>query len=284
MDHHPGSVTSNSELWLRCIFCGDSRYHLQKTHLSINLRTGLYHCYRCQAGGKLKPSQLFTLLMKVGIQHLFGEVEENNWSNYQPEIPPLKEGAAWTRPSVLERFHYRDRERQLWDAFEIRDPIDEQVCGVYLRSTREKKSRICGGGGFGWVGETLPLSNPQQPLRIVEGPYDVLDSQTICTFGLVTAGLKDLRGQFIVLTPDGDVWQEADLFKQFLRKVYQLIRRSPRGPYLLGIEVIPDGLDPDECPPTKREYLSRETIDRSYLATRAARRAKLIQEVIEDAN
>src|SRR6185369_6862850 len=55
-----GTVTSNN-LALRCPFCGDSETSPNRAHFSVNLTSGLFHCFRCQASGKLTTGQLLEL-------------------------------------------------------------------------------------------------------------------------------------------------------------------------------------------------------------------------------
>lgn len=273
----PGSITGD-ELWLRCVFCGDSQNHPGKCHWSVNLKSGKYHCFRCRASGKLTTAQLFTLIMRAGVDAVFDNPAGD--FDQEREIPELEPGAALSRPSALNRFHLR-QDHILWDAFEIRDAMDEAVCGVYLRSTRNKDSRICGGGGFGWVGEHLPTSTPQRPLRVVEGPYDVLHPRDICSFGMVTNGLQDLKGHYLVLCPDGDVWLDGQLFLEFARKVYRYIWSQRPGPYIVGLEFLPDGLDPDQVPIPDREFLPREFITRTRV-TRTMKRQRILEDLIHE--
>lgn len=283
MEHPPGSIEQNGELWLRCPFCGDSPHHLNRCHFSINLRTGLYHCYRCRTSGKLLTSQLIVLIMQMGVDQVFSEFDLEDETIYEEELPQLTVGPAVSRFSALKRYHYRDpaKSNLLYDAFEIRDPLDEQITGVYLRRSDKKESKICGGGGFGWVGKGFPTSSPNHPLRVVEGPYDVLTDRDICTFGMVTQGVRDLHGHSVVLTPDGDVWIQPELFQSFLKQVYNLIHSRRLGPYLVGLEIIPDGKDPDEVPVSKREFLPRGALIKSRLAKKKQSRNDFIEGLLQ---
>ena len=51
----------DGEYWTRCPFCGDSKRHSHKCHFSINLRTGLYNCHRCSAGGRFSSEETYAL-------------------------------------------------------------------------------------------------------------------------------------------------------------------------------------------------------------------------------
>lgn len=292
MEHHPQQLGPDGELWIRCVFCGDSTTHPNRCHFSVNLRTGLYYCYRCHSKGKLTVVQLLSLITQMGIQQVFGEEDQGivKSSSEQPvleeELPELIPGAAISRYSRLERFHLRRWPQGkgrggpgiLYDAFQIRDPLDDSVTGIYLRRASSKKeSRIIGGSGFGWVGDSFPLSFQHLPLRLVEGPYDVIYYCDVCTFGMVTQGLRDLRGHSIVLCPDGDVWQEPSLFIPFMKQLDQLLWSTKMMPYLVGIEVLPDGKDPDEVPAGEREFIPRSLLIRSRLAKKNKRRIQFIQ-------
>jgi hypothetical protein len=141
-----------------------------------------------------------------------------------------------------------------WDAFSMRDIRDAGQVGLHLR--RPNSSFNFGERGFGWVGERAPTSSPQRPLRIVEGPYDVLEVNDVCVFGSITdQTLLDLRTHFLILTPDGDVWLDKKKRFKFLKLLV-----DPRiliSDAIMGIEYLPDGLDPDEVLPEERGFIPR---------------------------
>jgi hypothetical protein len=173
-------------------------------------------------------------------------------------LPLLSPGAGSTRHSLLPRFHTFDGESTS-DAFEIWDPRDEFPCGVYLRLPN-KKSRIVGDNGLGL--QHPPAIPVVDVLCIVEGPYDVLEERDICTFGTFHAGvLRSLSPNAIILCPDGDIWQDPGLFAGFLQVLTWLLQ--PGGgvrPYLVAVEHIPDGKDPDECPQDLRRWIARKNL------------------------
>ena len=45
---------NDDEYTVRCPICGDSQKHLNKGHMGINKKTGIYHCFRCNASGRIE--------------------------------------------------------------------------------------------------------------------------------------------------------------------------------------------------------------------------------------
>jgi len=235
------------ELWLRCPFCGDSPNNLFKAHFSINITTGFYHCFRCKAKGRLSTKQF----LELGI--FGGEFNLEEFDQGEVQIPLLFPGPASSRRSGLGRYHLT-HDGEDWDAFYTYEMGEEDPIGVVLR--RPGKSRVIGEVGIAWPGapKTFP-TKPSSPIRIVEGPYDVLTPYDLCCFGLISeAVLERVKRHYLLLCPDGDVWQKKDLLKSWMRTLDYAFNR---GLMLVGVEYIPDGKDPDETPIMKREVLSR---------------------------
>lgn len=247
MSQQVGKI-KNGELWVRCPECGDSQRNRNKGHLSINLGKGLFYCVRCGYGGQLTVKQSFQLAT------LYDEFDAKV-TDYSPVWTAA--GPGIDRFSALERWNHVDEAGHLWDLFLMRDPLYNEPIGQYMRWG--KKSIISGEHGFGWVGQGDLLSTPSRPIRIVEGPYDVLTEQDVCAFGFSSFGaVKKLVGHSVIICPDGDIWQDTALTEQMIKLVKKLV--VPPGPTLVGVEVIPDGLDPDTCPLDKRKFVSRETL------------------------
>lgn len=248
---HGQFSSSTNELWLRCPHCGDSQHDPNKAHYSVNMITGLAHCHRCSVGRKLSWTNILKLSEEydIGLEFIssFGTDEDFEESL---ELPPVEVGAALKRDSKLERGHVK-LGWELWDAFEMRDH-DGEVEGLHLR--RPNRMMSIGSVGLGYVGDRFPNSSEEDPLYIVEGPYDVLRTTDVCLFGFYSGTtLRKITGHFIVFCPDGDVWNDQKLFNRFLQ-AWGAIENSA---YVCGIEVIPDGLDPDECPPASRTLITR---------------------------
>lgn len=253
------------ELWLRCPFCGDSQNDPEKAHLSINLKKFIYHCFRCQASGSLTPKQAFQLMSSLSGDFSLDMLEPADDHDPDPEgWPELSPGAGSVRKSALDRYHYTDKNKIIWDAFYIRHPKDNTVSGVHLRY--QKHRLIFGDKLFNWSYPGQLISTPEQPLRIVEGPYDVLYPEDVCTFGLISAKvLMELSGHYLVLCPDGDVWVKPDLFKVTVRSIDLLLRDKTK--YLMGIEYLADGKDPDELAKYQRTYIPRTEL-KSFIESR----------------
>lgn len=231
----------HGELWIRCPFCGDSPNDLTKAHFSVNLKTGAYHCHRCKVGGFLSTKRRMALAM-----HSESTLSEQRLIDYDQLIP----GAGSSRRSLLPRFHFRKGE-EVWDAFEMRNPKSGEVAGIHLRRPGASHTM---GNGVAWA--TRLLSSEDQPLRLVEGPYDVLYPEDLCCFGLPsTKILRALMGHYVILCPDGDVWENEDLKRQILKLLWGRSRCN-----IIGIEYIKDGKDPDEVPVEDRELIPTRVI------------------------
>lgn len=244
-----GEITGQ-ELWVRCPHCGDSAHNLNKAHLSINISSGLYHCYRCKASGKLSPKEQAKLsLFRQGL----GDVTEQDLFDPGELIP----GPAGTRKSLLPRFHVTWREKT-YDAFEMYNPKSPgEIAGIHLRGVGETKESFSSGSGLGWPKQPRTLlSDSEHPLRLVEGPYDVLYPEDVCCYGIITQKkvVEFLRGHYVILCPDGDVWTKKDLFDQFTGFISRYLKYN-KAVRILGIEYIPDGLDPDDVEKEDRQLI-----------------------------
>jgi len=227
------------ELWVRCPFCGDSQNDPDKAHFSINA-DGLYYCLKCHTGGRLGHKEF------LAVAPLFGR-EQIEVTEATP-LPDLIPGSGNLRPSRLHRFHLSSGE----DAFQMRDQLGNVIGIASVGDHR----RIYGKRGLGY--RNYLVSSVSHPLIIVEGPYDVLYDDEVCMFGLPSpASLQMLKGQFIILCPDGDLWIEPAKTKILVSIVRRIIKM--KDPILLGVQVIPGGLDPDEHPRSQRTFVTKET-------------------------
>lgn len=243
------------ELWVRCPFCGDSERHPNKAHFSVNLRRGVYHCLRCKASGKLTPKQLLNL--GVYDDELYLSVTTADHEE-DVEFPVLVPGPASHRITRLARNRLLDSEGD-WDAFPMYDPVVLDQIGLHLR--RGQRSQTIGDVGYSWPNAPEALvSSAENPLRFVEGIWDVMYDQDIVVFGIIHKKiLSDFYGHYVILCPDGDVWEKPDLFKAF-HKTLKWGMTNRRSAFITGVEFLPHGKDPDEVPVEDREFIPRNQL------------------------
>jgi hypothetical protein len=234
------------EYWVRCPNCGDTQKNQTKAHLSINIETGAYKCLRCNWGGYLTPGQVLTLLGQMDGAFTFPEEDEEDAPAQGPVIHP---GPGTPRPTLLERFHIFDkRDGKPWDGFQYRTPRGDLTGWLFKR-----KGQAVNWGARGYL---FPGDHPGDRgtvVRVVEGPYDVLDPMDVAVGGLISPWkvFQDLTPHQLIFTPDGDVWESEKLYTPFLRGLDRVIKAGG----LVGLEILPDGKDPDEVPPEDREFL-----------------------------
>lgn len=251
----------NNELWLRCPFCGDSKSSPEKSHFAINLRKYVYHCYRCNEGGKLTAKQLLSILSSVG--ETFWAISSVPFTerDRQDEAawPELIPGPGNRRKSELARYHVIDEKDRTWDAFIIREPRDNTVCGLHLRWKNHRLG--FGDRGYSWPGDEGLISSPRSPIRIVEGPYDVVTQFDASGMGVISRGsLRPLKGHFVILCPDGDIWTQNDLLFAFLKTMRAVLLDTNHYPYVVGLEYLPAARDPDEVPVEQRTFIPHDEI------------------------
>lgn len=219
----------NNEVWIRCLFCGDSQHSLTKAHLRIHLDSGLYFCHRCNEKGRVTPSLLarLNLLDLPSVDFLHQEL-----------IPELYRGPLTSRESLLPRWNTGQA-----DAFKIYWLGQPEPVGYYLRGSQKK---ILGFTGFAWPENPKPiLSDASAPLRLVEGPYDVKHPQDVCTFGLFNPKLiaSQLKHHYFILSPDGDVWTSPSRKRAFFSALTSIIKSKLN---LVGVEFHEANQDPDD--------------------------------------
>lgn len=227
----PGTLRGD-ELILRCPYCGDSK-NPDRGHLRVNLKKGVFHCYRCQYSGKIPLQFLLDLVTQ----------DFPNFEITEKKIPFIIEGAATQRSSLLKRYKTLDN---LHDAFYMYYPSSQGYfeCGIYLRGPN-KESQVYGTSGISWSGAPGPLvSDEKNPLWLVEGPYDVIRTDAVCLFGFFPLlKLKWFSGHFFYLVPDGDVWIKPDLLKILLSRIEYCFRK---GLGFSGVVYLPGNADPDD--------------------------------------
>lgn len=224
-----GTIKKN-ELWIRCVFCGDSTRDPHKAHLRIHLETGLYFCHRCNERGKVTTSFLMKLNLRSDIPIVDFSPSEG--------VPTLYKGPYNQRFSLLPRYNTGSA-----DAFKIYWLGTPEAIGLYLRGDQKK---ILGFSGMAWPQNPTPfISSPENPLRLVEGPYDVVRPQDVCMFGLFNPKLilHQLKHHYFILSPDGDVWTDPRRKRAFFSSLTQIIKNNMN---LMGVEYNLINRDPDE--------------------------------------
>jgi hypothetical protein len=262
---NPG-VYDGESLRMRCWICGDSK-NQQKGHLKLNLNTGLYHCFRCGSSGRMPSGQLLTLQMS----YLGVEVPPNTIVQPEDLDQFFRPGPAYERRTLLPREHLHYNE-SAWDVFIMRDSRTEDPIGYHLRRQKvEPKAMSVGEVGLSWSYDGPLISTPDNPLVLVEGPYDVQHPNDVCVYGMIRQGLldHDLRGHYLVFCPDGDVWKKKDLFNRFVTLLQYAVKNTSPA-VLLGVKYIVNGLDPDEIIDEQKEtkFISRDLVISSLLAKR----------------
>lgn len=219
----------SNRVWQRCHICGDSQKRKNIGHMVVNQATGRYHCFRCAANGVLA-----TFIPKWPEPSLIDRVISATPGNTKKvEISARTSG----RPSLLA------------NQYKV-GPADVffSTSGGYQvvkDGTKLSYGPLRQGLGVPAFNPNLK-SSPDWPLVVVEGPYDVLDGFTdVCIFGAVPtlAQLAMLAGRYVIIRPDGDVWQEDK--RGLLVGILRAWRHSKA--IVLGVERLPDGLDPDEA-------------------------------------
>lgn len=227
----------DGELWLRCPYCGDSEKHKDKAHFSVN-GAGLYHCMRCGIGGKLKLRKQIQLLTKYGLEYGVVPSKKMRGVPWDKIFEDLMPGPGSTRESNLQRFHLMTPSA-FFDVFLIRD-VKGLGRGLQLVNVQTNKKKILGKKGLGYRDPLVPYYD--LPIRIVEGPYDVLSRGDVCTFGLPSYNLlRGLKGISVVLCPDGDVWNRP----QLIYALKETVKDSLEAGVLISyIEQLPPYEDP----------------------------------------
>ncbi len=244
MDQVAPGVLKDNEYWMRCPFCGDSQKSHDKVHFSFSVITGLFHCYRCQVSGKFSRKQRETLL-SGDIAHVFESSDTAELDQRDPAndlsilLSFLLPGPGSSRFSALRRYHVATDQGPV-DAFEVRDQMGN-LLGIHLRPSWIKSFRTIGHRGLGYPGTRNLL--PEPFVRLVEGPYDVVTPNDVCTFGFPNVRqLKLIKSYPVILCPDGDVWTLRERFNTYFKGFDYRIPICTT----LAIEVLSGDKDPDE--------------------------------------
>lgn len=208
----------NGELWLRCPHCGDSQRNKWKSHYSINAQ-GLYHCYKCGAGGKLSPKERRELMLDERFEGPWSSSNvKQSWNSVFQRLLP---GPGNTRESALDRYHLI-RDDSYYDVFKSTTPFGTMI-GLQLVDVATGKKKMLGKKGVAVSEEFRNATFSDHLPNLVEGPYDVLESNDVCTFGIPSVTHFKLFKEWpaITITPDGDIWSKPRLLAQLKSTVKQ---------------------------------------------------------------
>lgn len=229
----------------RCPYCGDSQKNASKTHMVIYLNSGNFHCYRCNTHGYLTLTELLSLTLNNVIPLAHGK-RELVLGELPKDLTLIQGMGPLNRYSAVQARYalHRDTLKGPIEIFESRDRKGA-VTGYQLRASWDK---ICRSMGILTLGYSPANLLNVDYIRLVEGPYDVLDVNDACCWGMPRlTNLEQLKYIPLVLCPDGDIWTEKKKalrwFKPFLTS----------GQYLIEyVEVLPFDKDPDEVPINER--------------------------------
>ena len=183
----------------------------------------------------------------------YSDIPKPNTLSIEPKI--IGRG-SWTKRLTLLDVYTAHYANDFWDLFYT------NTNGRVLRRISETNKSIILGKNIGVsypnLSKTL-LSNINNPLVIVEGVYDVLTPQCLCTHGTITySKLSHLIGHYLIFQPDGDVWQD----EHKIRKLYQDAKRLSYINMVLGFNYIPDGLDIDQIEQSMVQYIPLNDVER----------------------
>lgn len=257
-------ASANPTIRQRCPFCGDSDKHPDKTHFVIYVASGNFHCFRCNVSGYLTLSELLSLTLNQVIPLAQGK-RELELGELPPDLQRIHGMGPLNRFSAIQSRYALSRP-SLQGPIEIFESKNRngKVTGYQLRASWDKICRSMGNLTLGYGPDNLKNADY---IRLVEGPYDVLDVNDACCWGLPRmTNLEELKYIPLVLCPDGDVWSDAEKalrwFKPFLTSSHYLIEY---------VEILFDNKDPDEVPIDKRYRASWPNIKKLFQSSQQRR-------------
>lgn len=226
MTYRIGTIHQNN-IFVRCPHCGDSEHRSYVGHLSINIVTGMYRCFRCGAQGRLSTREHFLLYSDYSSAVALAQ-QDFDLDTVPVGLPPLEDDRHTLVPhSYVEPYR----------VYAMRSPTG-RVVGYHYRHIHSKWHKNKGSLGYGYSGDYLGHSD----IRLVEGVYDVVYPNDVAVFGGITMSkVLPLVPYTITLAPDGDIIAEDGKRESFIRSVKGLMRR---GFAVQGIEVFGEGIDP----------------------------------------
>ncbi|MEM4406910.1 MAG: hypothetical protein QXS68_07680 [Candidatus Methanomethylicaceae archaeon] len=242
--------------WIRCPVCLEPNWKPEKSvHAFFSLKTFSGYCYRCGSQISIEMINLEEALQLLRYKQKKRTFEDpgdfRDLVDFWSSLPEENEKSC-RRATLLEVRRYKS-----FDVFLMKDPRKigiSEVTGLHFREPfRKDKIISVGKRGLGYSSSISPTKS----WRIVEGPYDVLDHQTLCLFGGPPSPFP-LYSYEIILCPDGDVWGEegTPLLKKWIEYGVALKKKGHR----VLFEVLPENKDPDEVPADLREVIPLEKV------------------------
>lgn len=224
---------SNGVLWVRCNECGDSKQQW-KGHVAIYDDGGFY-CHKCGHSGRLTLDELLKIAMGAPVVDVIDEKFNDNRAEINVD-----------RYTALDT--YEAEQGADWVSIPMRD-VNGEIVGYHNRHLKSKEFVNEGERGIGFAGQLK--STPARCLIVVEGPWDVLDSQHVCVFGQITNSVlqRYFRLQHVFLWPDPDILESSEKRKKFYYNVL-----LPAIDSLVNVHgIVVSDKDPDEH--TIAEYM-----------------------------
>lgn len=226
---HPGYIDSEGRTYFRCTECGDSD-NPKHAHAFVDKRGDTY-CYRCNHVSHLTMQQF--LYVQLDMCDL-DEVISDDWKPFplEPFFPTGRRNTLLTR---YEGDH---------DIFAMRNARGRLV-GYHHRKPNKVMLNE-GDRGIDWPDShngTLLTSSKDNPLYLVEGPFDVINQQYVAAMGSISPTvMKHLKAQTVWAWPDPDVINTSIKRKKF---VDMLNMANDNYCWVEGL-IVSDA-DPDEC-------------------------------------
>lgn len=249
----------------RCPFCGDSR-DPEHTHLMVYLGSLGFYCFRCGIYGNISLKDAISILSlgRPSEDSILGPMElvARGTRRIRRFNAVTEEKPTWNvtlpedaRPSMVKPRWFENG----WDIFGMSDRGDH-LSGYHLRMTDPKKSYSIGTMGLGLPGRLVA----GKIYHIVEGPYDVVRDDFICTYGIPTDDqVRMLRYMTVILVPDSDIWLSETLFLRWFKPWMNRSRDQVKEVWQL------EGGDIDEDPTIR--VLSTDAVAKRYYEIRKKR-------------
>lgn len=212
-----GSRGARGEVYIRCDFCGDSK-DPNHAHFAV-FKDGGGYCLKCRQSKRLSIFELLAVTEGAALS-----TEELRDAHYDTAEDEEEQDVRVLRPALPERLTlldtYADQDKPGYYGWQMRDAAGNET-GWHFRNVETKWFLNEGERGFGYVGERL-YSTPDQPIVLVEGPYDVVKPHYVSTFGCIgPQHLAMLQLQTVICFPDPDVLDTVAKRKSFETMLYQ---------------------------------------------------------------
>jgi DNA primase len=259
-----------------CPFCTSSKTGRADYSLSVNATNGLYHCHRCEVGGRLS--------------HVAGEFADDHVdSEVTPTImPPDGYMPLWCEPAISSEMFAPAREyatkrgmpKSMCRTLQVGAVLEGRFSGRIVVPMLDVEGTWVGWIARDWTGHAerkylypKGMARDQfwnhgalhedttEPLLVVEGVLDAVPfwPDAVAMLGKVTAGQKQALLAItrpIALVFDGDAWRDARTLATELRMFHD--KRA-------GYVRLPARKDPDEMDPAWLRERARECLDEALL-------------------